>query len=368
MRFLPYWSFPLAGRRGTTVIDRSTAYPVFGLRAGRLAAELASQGGVHLVHGMGAASLGYARVRIRDWFGTVPLVFNPHGMEEFGSTGPGLGALKGAAYAPLRAAVRTCARAADRIIATDRAMVPTVIQHLGVPEAAVSVVPNACDLEELDRLTDRPAALAMRERLGLAADDVLLVGVGRLEENKGFHYLVGALKQLVGNARGRSAIGARWRCVLLGEGPYRGRLEQEIRLAGLEESIRLPGRIGDADLHAWYEAATLFVHPSLYEGSSIVTLEAMAHRRAVVGTMAGGLPDKIRPGVNGWLVPPADAPALAKAIEEALSSRHDLPAMGDRSREIVEQEFAWTTAADRLVTLYKDVLSGRGSDRREPRL
>ncbi len=46
------------------------------------------------------------------------------------------------------------------------------------------------------------------------------------------------------------------------------------------------------------------VHPTLYEGSSLVTLEAMAHRRAVVAANAGGLPDKVKPGVNGWLVEP----------------------------------------------------------------
>ncbi len=51
--------------------------------------------------------------------------------------------------------------------------------------------------------------------------------------------------------------------------------------------VRLVGRVGDEELHAWYEAATLFVHPTLYEGSSLVTLEAMAHARAVVATDGG---------------------------------------------------------------------------------
>ncbi|MCK7518664.1 MAG: glycosyltransferase family 4 protein [Ignavibacteriales bacterium] len=54
------------------------------------------------------------------------------------------------------------------------------------------------------------------------------------------------------------------------------------------------GRLHDAPLHAWYEAASIFVHPTRYEGSSIVTLEAMSHRRPVVATTAGGLPDKVR--------------------------------------------------------------------------
>ena len=87
----------------------------------------------------------------------------------------------------------------------------------------------------------------------------------------------------------------------------------------LRDRVILTGRVDDPTLHAWYEAATLFVHPTLYEGSSLVTLEAMAHRRAVVATTAGGLPDKVRPGVNGWLVEPGRPDALAAAMSGALA-------------------------------------------------
>lgn len=362
VRFVPYRTFPLAGRRGTTVIDRSSAYPVFGWRAGRMADRLVRRGGIQLVHGMGAASLGYARARLADWLGTVPFVFNPHGMEEFGSTGPGLGVLKRLAYAPLRKAVRVCAQAAERIVATDRALVPVVLKHLRVTEPRVSVVPNAVDLEEVDRLTDAAGARDVRERLGLSSEDVLLLGVGRLEENKGFHHLVAALAQLAARpSPAQPALGHPWRCVLLGEGPYRGRLERDIAAAGLREAVLLPGRVTEAELHAWYAAATLFVHPTLYEGSSIVTLEAMAHRRAVVATSAGGLPDKVRPGLNGWLVAPADKTALARAIEEALVHRDRLSSMGQEGRALVEREFAWEAVVVRLLELYDEVLAGRFS-------
>jgi glycosyltransferase involved in cell wall biosynthesis len=118
----------------------------------------------------------------------------------------------------------------------------------------------------------------------------------------------------------------------------------------------LLGRIEDRDLHAWYEAATLFVHPTLYEGSSLVTLEAMAHRRAVVGTRAGGVPDKVKPGINGWLVPPDDPSALAAAISGAIDDRPRLVTMGEASREIVEQEFSWDAAGRATVHLYEDLL------------
>ena len=77
----------------------------------------------------------------------------------------------------------------------------------------------------------------------------------------------------------------------------------------------------------------------------------------MVGTTAGGLPDKIRPGVNGWLVEPGDTGALATAIAQALAQPDRLAAMGAESRAIVEAEFAWSGVADRLLELYDEVLS-----------
>ena len=99
------------------------------------------------------------------------------------------------------------------------------------------------------------------------------------------------------------------------------------------------GRVPDDDVHQWYSDATLFVHPTLYEGSSLVTLEAMAHRCAVVATVAGGIPDKVKQGVTGWLVPPGNADALARAIAGALSNRARLPVMGEAGRAVVERKF-----------------------------
>jgi len=234
-----------------------------------------------------------------------------------------------------------------------------VLKHLRVNDTRVSVVPNAVDLDEVDRRVDPAAAADVRRRLGLSSGDVLMLGVGRLEENKGFHHLIAALAQLASQtSTAQSTLGTRWRCVILGDGPYRAPLERDIASAGLGESVRLPGRVSEAELHAWYEAATLFVHPSSYEGSSIVTLEAMAHHRAIVATSAGGLPDKVRPGSNGWLVAPGDTTALARAIADALSDRDRLRTMGESSRAIVEREFAWTSVVVRLLDVYNQVLAG----------
>jgi glycosyltransferase involved in cell wall biosynthesis len=167
--------------------------------------------------------------------------------------------------------------------------------------------------------------------------------VGRIERNKGFDVFARALAL-------RQALD--WRWVLVGDGPFRPRLETVIRDLGLADRIFLPGRVPDDELHAWYEAATLFVHPTLYEGSSLVTLEAMAHRRAIVATRAGGLPDKVFEGRNGWLVEPGAPEPLAEALSAALAGHARLAALGQESRAIVERTFSWTVVAATLVDLF----------------
>ncbi|MBA3231764.1 MAG: glycosyltransferase family 4 protein [Acidobacteria bacterium] len=351
LQLVPYRTFPGAGRRGTTVLDRSTAYPIFGLRAGKAAYDLVRAGRADIVHGFGASVLGYAR---RRHLVNAPLVLNPQGLEEFGATNPSGARLKRAAYLPLRAAVLICARAADRIIATDRALEPAVLEHLKVPREHVRVIPNALDLEAVDAMAGAAEGRRARETAGIAPRERVLLSVGRLEENKGFHVLVAALAAL-GSHSGPVAED-QWCWVLVGDGPYRGRLEAAIRDAGLGHRVILTGRLPDRQLHAWYEATDLFVHPTLYEGSSLVTLEAMAHRRAVVATRAGGLPDKVKPGANGWLVEPGDPAGLAAALSGALAEPGRLTAFGEAGRAIVEREFAWPAVAARTIELYREIL------------
>jgi glycogen synthase len=146
--------------------------------------------------------------------------------------------------------------------------------------------------------------------------------------------------------------------VVVGDGPFRSRLERAVADAGIGARARLCGRVGDAMLHAWYEAASLFVHPTLYEGSSIVTLEAMAHRRPVVATTAGGLPDKVRPGETGWLVPPGEPAALATALRHAIAARQAWPAMGAAGRALAEREFSWTHSAERMLSVCAELVDG----------
>jgi glycosyltransferase involved in cell wall biosynthesis len=359
VREVPYWTFPFANRRGTTILDRSTAYPLFGMRAGSVAVDLDKQNAIDIVHGFGASVLGYAlsRGKAADVRARSPLVLNPQGLEEFGATAGRQALAKRIGYAPLRAAVRACARAADAIIATDRALEPTVERHLHPRPGQMRTIPNGIDVPTADGLAGPEDGLTMRRSAGIAADDTVILTAGRVEFNKGGDVLAAALAQVFGPGAPRSS--ASWRWVIVGDGPFKADLERAIAANGLGGHVHWAGRLPDRDLHAWYEAATVFVHPTRYEGSSLVTLEAMAHRRAIVASRAGGLPDKVQGGVNGWLVEPGNADALARAIDDALSNPARLAAMGLESRRILESRFAWTALAGQHIALYDELRQRR---------
>jgi glycosyltransferase involved in cell wall biosynthesis len=253
--------------------------------------------------------------------------------------------------------VRRVASHADRIIATDVALEATVERHLHPRPGQMCTIPNGIDLVAASALAGPADGLMLRQRHGLSAGDTVLLSVGRLEFNKGFDLLAAALARATAAGSALSATG--WTWVLVGTGPYRRELEHVVSAHGIASHVRFVGRANEGDLHAWYEAASIFVHPTRYEGSSLVTLEAMAHRRPVIATAAGGLPDKVQTGVNGWLVAPNDVEGLAAALTEAVADPRRLTDMGARSREIVEREFAWSVLVDRQIAVYEELLDRR---------
>lgn len=350
VRHVPYVTFPFANRRGTTVLDRSTAYPLFGWRAGRLALQLARSGHIDIVHAFGASGLGYARGRRQ---GDPPLVLNPQGLEEFGATAARLPLAKRAGYWPLRMAVRACARRASAIIATDHALEPVVRRHLAPRDGQMVTIPNGLDLVELAAQAGAADGQVLRRAHGIGPGETVLLSVGRLEHNKGFDVLARALALA---ARPGSALDAHgWRWVIAGTGPFRAALQALVASLDLSPRVLFAGRVTDADLHAWYEAATLFVHPTRYEGSSLVTLEAMAHRAPVIATRAGGLPDKVVPGETGWLVEVEDVEGLAAALTDAVSTPQRLTAFGLAGRRLVETRFAWPVLVEQLLDVYRQL-------------
>ena len=153
----------------------------------------------------------------------------------------------------------------------------------------------------------------------------------------------------------RSALPARWAWVVAGEGPARRRLEQRAR-ARVPGHAHFLGGVGSAMLHALYARSDLLVHAPRYEGSSLVTLEAMAHGLPVVATCAGGIPDKVRDGETGRLVAPGDVEGLAAAVGDLAADPSRRRDMGGRGRARAETDFAWENIIERVLALYRSLL------------
>jgi glycosyltransferase involved in cell wall biosynthesis len=336
--------------RPNGIAGRQINYPLYSQAVGREAARWVREGRVDIVHGQGLAAWGYGRLRQADPVlrAAAPLIMNPHGMEEFKTPS----ALKRLAYAPFRAWYAYSARCADRVIATDACTRDEVPRYLGVDPARVVVLPSAIAVEECLRPLDLAVQQALRERFKIDDSPLILLSVSRLERNKGYHVLAEALAGL------QERLPRGWCWVLVGEGKERKHLEVQVQRLGIAASTRFVGRLGDAELHNLYETADLLIHPTLYEGSSLVVLEGMIHRRPVLATRVGGIPDKVFDGRNGRLVLPGDPEALQAGLLDLLEWQPDWPAMGEEGARIAREHFDWPVVARATLQVYQEMRTG----------
>jgi glycogen synthase len=333
---------PFLRSRFAVVLSRNTLYPLFSLRMGRRVLAEARSRAYEAVIAQGLAGFGYA-LHAASRAGSPPLILNPQGMEE--SLTPS--AAKRLAYLPFRAMTRYAARRAAVTIATDASFAAVVERVLGVSPERVAVIPNAIDVEECLRLVDADRGRQLCERLGVGGARPLIVTVGRLAPNKGFTVGLEALAC--------SDLPASWRWVVVGEGPLARDLRSEARRLGCGDRVLFIGGLSDADMHSLLARADLFLNPTLYEGSSLVTLEAMSHGCAVVATRAGGIPDKIEEAVTGWLAEPGDAASLVDAIGRWWTAGDDARArIRAAAAARCRQRFDWPGCADR----YLEVIRG----------
>ncbi len=195
----------------------------------------------------------------------------------------------------------------DAVIAVSSDIAQQIIAD-GVEAEKVFVVRRGVD-EKLFYPGDKDAA---RRKLGLPLNARILVGVGRLVPVKDWPTLVAACGQL-------HQQGSGVRCYVLGDGPGRSALEQQIVNLGLQGRVELRGGQPQADLGDWYRAADLVVLPSLSEGIPNVLLEAIACGASFVASNVGGIPEIADP-VSDLLVPAGEPQQLAAAIQTRLET------------------------------------------------
>jgi glycosyltransferase involved in cell wall biosynthesis len=207
----------------------------------------------------------------------------------------------------------------------------------------IEVIHNAVQTERFGR----PAEPALRASLA-GGDSPIVLSVARLDPQKGHDVLIRAVADTPGVM-----------LVLAGEGPERERLETLVSELGLRTRVLFLGR--RSDVPELLAVSDVFVLPSLFEGSSLAVLEAMAAMRPVVATAIGGTDELIVHGESGLLVPPADPRALATVLRRVLADRRLRTRLGQKARDRVEQRFSAAAMAERVAHVYEELLAARAS-------
>lgn len=157
----------------------------------------------------------------------------------------------------------------------------------------------------------------------------ILLGVGRLSEEKNFSALIDIFSRLAPRHPG-------WDLVILGEGSLRGALTSQVQAAGLERRIFLPGSVGN--IGDWYERAALYAMSSHFEGFPNTLVEAMAYGLPAVSFDCDTGPrDIIRHDVDGFLVPPGDTDGMESALGKLMLDEQLRASFGFRANEARER-------------------------------
>lgn len=216
--------------------------------------------------------------------------------------------------------------------------------------------PHGVDLERF-----RPAE-ATGGGTGRRDTVIRLLSVGRLSLAKGFQHAVDACALL-------QEQGVEFEYRIVGDGPLRESLNEAIHRHRLEERVRLLGALDQSELPQLYHWADLFLAPSIIgpagarDGLPNVVLEAMACNLPCIGSDAVGIPEAVRPGETGFLVPPGDSEEIARAVRHLAEDEPMRARMGMQAGSWVRENFSRPACMDRLAEILRalpgEVVSGR---------
>lgn len=214
------------------------------------------------------------------------------------------------------------------------------------PEAddRLRVVGGGVDTARFTPARDRQE---LRRRLGVSDDDILLVTARRLVGRMGIEMLLDAFSDL--RERHRNI-----RLRILGEGELRPQLESQRDRLGLHALVEFAGRVDDPELCDWYQAADLFLLPTLaYEGFGMVTVEALASGAPVIGTRVGATGEILARLDERLLADGVDAKSFAATIDRCLG--YTDMSFRTRCQEYAADNFGWNVVLRRWETALREL-------------
>jgi glycogen(starch) synthase len=247
----------------------------------------------------------------------------------------------------IHAVERAMVRRADGVITCSHFMHRHVSTVFDIPPERITVIPNGIDPGDLE--PDDSISLPLLRARFAAPDERLVLLVGRLVHEKGFHLALDALAPVTrrfGDVR----------FVVAGSGTAEAELKRQARELGLTRRGAFLGWVGDDTLHALYRVADLCIVPSIYEPFGLVALEAMASGCLCIVADTGGLREVVPDdGSVGHRFPSRDVAALQEVIEQVLGDDDARARAIAAAREHVLQ-FDWAEVARRTQGVYRELV------------
>lgn len=283
------------------------------------------------------------------WFCRTPVIIHtPHGHVFYGYCGKFVTQI-------FKIMERVTALVTDRIITlTDREKQEHINSKIAPTEKFVTIHSGV----ETKRFFE--VAVADTRRLKMEfniPDDSLIIGtVGRLIGVKGHKYFIQAVHKVIKSLQPYKDV----KFIIVGDGPLMTYLKREADLLGISGSVMFTG--WRADVPAVMSIFDIFILPSLNEGMGKVLVEAMLLKKPIIASNVGGIPDLIRNGENGILIPPASPDKLAEAIIDLIKSEDKRNRMGERGRFIAES-YSEKAMVEEIEKLYESSLSHIGREK-----
>ena len=201
----------------------------------------------------------------------------------------------------------------------------------------IFIVPNGYNPKNFLKIPKKEA----KTSLGFSNNKIVLINVALLLEKKGHIYLIESIDRLV-NMGYNNII-----CIIVGKGPMKKKLKNQIINRNMEEKIILTGYVEDKLLIKYMNSADFFILPSLDEGNPIVMFEALSLGLPFIGTNVGGIPEIINNENIGMIVEPGNSDLLTELIIKAINKKWN-------RKDIIEysKEFTWDRIALKTENIY----------------
>jgi glycosyltransferase involved in cell wall biosynthesis len=240
--------------------------------------------------------------------------------------------------------VKRFANKCDAII-TPTSSTEEYLRHLGV-SAIVETIPTGINIREYENFSTREIN-EFRSQYA-SENDLLLLSVSRMAREKNLDFLIDGLKKVSQNTK------IPFKCLLVGDGPEKARLEKKVTLLDMDDRIFFTGGLDPHKVVGCYLASDIFVFASTSETQGMVLLEAMAGGCPVVAISSSGVYDVVEDGYNGFKVPES-TDNWAEAVTSLMEDQELLRNLSQNSRNFAEK-YSVENITEKVLRLYARVL------------